>query len=155
MFSPCSGSVFTAFDQTDASRTYKMNHLARRSATDRAAVIWDFHCSDSDLGFSVKGRAQKACPWVTYFYSSAFPELSIKPTQVEQEAGTITFSCNGAVKGKQKVKGGEMYAPLSAHVENVDRSSKSLTKSEGKGTSLQNTKRRGKKNPCQLRRTAT
>lgn len=33
------GSVFAAFDQTDASITYKMNHLALRSATDRSAVI--------------------------------------------------------------------------------------------------------------------
>lgn len=105
------GSVFAAFDQTDASITYKINHFALRSAKARSALIWDFHCSDLDLGFPVKGRVQNVCPWFTYslfyFYSSVFPEPFIKLTQVEPEAGTITFSCNGAVKVKQKVDGGK------------------------------------------------
>lgn len=130
MFSrPCStqrqGSVFAAFDQTDASITHKMNLLNRQIGCNLGFFI----AQTWILDFQLKEECRKrVLGWpIPYFYSSVFPEPSIKHTQVEPEAGTITFSCNSAVKGKQKVEGGECMR-LSLL---IDGSSKSLTKSKG------------------------
>ena len=79
---------------------------------------------------SVAKRVEVAgCPQLTYLSSSPsqfpiyialnFVEPSIKPTQVEPKAGAIIASCDGAVNGTEKQRG-EMYAPFSTEVENID-----------------------------------
>lgn len=69
--------------------------------------------SESSHVSSVRMRVEEAgCPQLTYLSSSPsqfpiyialnFGEPSIKPTQVEPEAGAIIASCDGAVNGTEK-----------------------------------------------------